>query len=1426
MGSTNVQTPVYKTSLTQPAGGVFTPPERLAVVKIAAVTETITEGTAAVFDVVRSGVTTSSCAVEWIITNSGTAGLLPPLSGVALFGPGDLVVRLTLPSENAGGVQGNRSAKVTLESPVGCIIDHIEYYSDVLITDQLSATVSVSVAFPTSGVVEEFDTNFQTVQFLITKTGDPIACSVTWTRDGTINDADLEIPQPFGTATFGPSDSYVVVEYHILGDFDVEPTETLTLTLRTATNCSIVQSTATVTVVGAETPNVEVAVVGPTSISEGNAGNKTLTFRITRFGALANCSVTWAREGSIAASDLVVSNLSGTANFTTNSTVDLTWQLIGDILPEPNETLTVALKIATNCTISQGTATITIVSDDISTPSGWPYPQSPLYGRLNWNRAITRYGQTNDQWPCSEDASNRLLWVGADGNGFTGVARTNWRVSRIGSTIPGITGTSPALTGLTDLNMRMLEQADDPSPLPTSSKPQGVLAFNTDHIAVWYSFQGDAIGNYPGRTHLALSTDNGTTYALNRAEADYLFGSFSVDDDLIVWGVLQLGPGYASGPAMVDREYIYCYLGSGGQLRTDQWNLAHANPTIWLARVKWTGTGGSVANLSDRTKYQLLNGLSPSGVPTWGVLGDFTVGQIPVYVDPAGMALYFNVEWHSAINKFVAAYIHCKSLGTSTVIPHQGIAVAISDSPWDRNAWTMIGYDRDLDFHDATEEDMYMSIMAPNRWNDGTSMRIGVSTYVYPGAVPGDNLIVTSSALTQTAATSPQNSSPPVVTVVSGSPIVGSTLTCTTGSWNGTPTIAYEYQWRRGSLDLGGQNAATYLTVTADLGASMTCRVTATNGVGTATALSNAIVVTAAVTAPVNSGALPNVSGPTVFGSTLTCTTGGWTGTAPIAYFYQWRRNGLNITNATNSTYLTLAGDVGASISCWVTASNSAGNATALSNAIVVTTFAATVSVALVLPVAPTVTITEFNSNFQTVQFLITKTGDPIACSVTWVREGTISASDLETSQPSGTANFAANEFDKLIEYHVLGDVLDEPNETLTLRLVTATGCSIVTSSATVTVINDDTTTTLGSTPIRRVPNNKRIICMVAGGRDYTGANAKLGEISNLIYRCVYVRNFDFKTLVRGDLRTGAYTTNVNDHGTQGMIDHAKWQLRVLTLAQDRMIPVPPDALWWDPESYEDCVHLNVPANVVADGWSDSHPDDHAITTYYSTVRSIWRKEAVRWHKAVLTKMYDYAHNDFNKPNFEVGHYNIPSQNSPNFSIDATDTKGPLFDAGLLSWTGPPLYLSGLGTGSHVSKNTFLTNFTQSIVSGVKAAYGPNIKVLPVLWPRMTCPGTNTGNNFLLPRGQGTCNPPASVACHDWMGCWKGNASLGYPAGSYMTPPGWLGEQAKRCLDAGADGFFIWRAGEGDDGTSALWTARYQEIINVVNADGRFVKPT
>lgn len=90
----------------------------------------------------------------------------------------------------------------------------------------------------------------------------------------------------------------------------------------------------------------------------------------------------------------------------------------------------------------------------------------------------------------------------------------------------------------------------------------------------------------------------------------------------------------------------------------------------------------------------------------------------------------------------------------------------------------------------------------------------------------------------------------PVNTVapsISGATPVGSTLTCTVGTWQSDrPITATSYQWRRAGVAISGATSATYTTVTADNGNAITCAVTRTSTAGSTTAVSNAITVTAA----------------------------------------------------------------------------------------------------------------------------------------------------------------------------------------------------------------------------------------------------------------------------------------------------------------------------------------------------------------------------------------------------------------------------------------------------------------------------------------------------------------------------------------------------------------------------------------------------
>jgi len=168
-----------------------------------------------------------------------------------------------------------------------------------------------------------------------------------------------------------------------------------------------------------------------------------------------------------------------------------------------------------------------------------------------------------------------------------------------------------------------------------------------------------------------------------------------------------------------------------------------------------------------------------------------------------------------------------------------------------------------------------------------------------------------------------------VAPVVSGTATVGQTLTTTNGTWLGAPAPTFTYQWQRGVSNISGATSSTYVLVSADAGNTVRCVVTATNPLGSVSANSNS---TATVAAPPVNTVAPVVSGTASVGATLSTTNGTWTGTPAPSFSYQWQRNTSNISGATSSTYVIQLADVGFTLRCVVTGTNSVGSASANSN--------------------------------------------------------------------------------------------------------------------------------------------------------------------------------------------------------------------------------------------------------------------------------------------------------------------------------------------------------------------------------------------------------------------------------------------------------------------------------------------------------------
>jgi hypothetical protein len=97
-------------------------------------------------------------------------------------------------------------------------------------------------------------------------------------------------------------------------------------------------------------------------------------------------------------------------------------------------------------------------------------------------------------------------------------------------------------------------------------------------------------------------------------------------------------------------------------------------------------------------------------------------------------------------------------------------------------------------------------------------------------------------AVTWRAVAAPANVTRPAI---SGTARVGSTLTCSNGTWTSSPT-SYRRQWYRNGTAISGATSITHPVVGADLQRRLTCAVTATNSGGSsAPAMSGAVTVKA-----------------------------------------------------------------------------------------------------------------------------------------------------------------------------------------------------------------------------------------------------------------------------------------------------------------------------------------------------------------------------------------------------------------------------------------------------------------------------------------------------------------------------------------------------------------------------------------------------
>jgi fibronectin-binding autotransporter adhesin len=205
-----------------------------------------------------------------------------------------------------------------------------------------------------------------------------------------------------------------------------------------------------------------------------------------------------------------------------------------------------------------------------------------------------------------------------------------------------------------------------------------------------------------------------------------------------------------------------------------------------------------------------------------------------------------------------------------------------------------------------------------------------------------------STVATAATATSPPTGGGPAASIepaVTGSNVVGGRLIGSAGTWSGSGTISYAYQWYRCDAtgahcsSIHGATVATYALASADAAHTIGLTVNATDKTGVSSAYASLVGPVAAAGAALVATAQPAVTGTARAGASLTVSTGTWS-QAPTAYAYAWQRCNANgrictaITGATAAKYTVTAADSGHRLLAIVEAASGSNKTAAFSRAL------------------------------------------------------------------------------------------------------------------------------------------------------------------------------------------------------------------------------------------------------------------------------------------------------------------------------------------------------------------------------------------------------------------------------------------------------------------------------------------------------------
>jgi VCBS repeat-containing protein len=328
--------------------------------------------TAATFTLTRSGNTNGTSTLKYK-TSGGTATAGVDYSAVSSlqavsFGPGETTKTVSVAVTADSAPEANETFNLVLSAPTGATLADTTGVATI-VNDDGAAYVVVD-----SPSVTEGNSGDTPVTFTLTRSGNTAGTSTLKykTSGGTAAAGGDYTAIALTAVDFAPGQTTKTVTAQVSGDTADEANETFNLVLSAPSGGTVLSdATGTATIVDDEGPVTAAPATfvsaADLSVTEGNSGTTTATFTLTRTGDTTGASAVKARTSggtATATSDYSPVALSTVSFGAGESTKTLTVDVTGDGLPEANETFNLVLSASTGATISDTSATATVVNDD------------------------------------------------------------------------------------------------------------------------------------------------------------------------------------------------------------------------------------------------------------------------------------------------------------------------------------------------------------------------------------------------------------------------------------------------------------------------------------------------------------------------------------------------------------------------------------------------------------------------------------------------------------------------------------------------------------------------------------------------------------------------------------------------------------------------------------------------------------------------------------------------------------------------------------------------------------------------------------------------------------------------------------------------------------------------------------------------------